>query len=71
MYEVAVSIKGRRWFEAVDLPLLLSQTKYNRSLAADGADVDRTTHDVVTQSGAGGLPKLDIPMICTTLQYQL
>jgi hypothetical protein len=50
----------RRWSEPVDLPLLLSQTKYNWSLAADEVDIDSATHDMVSQCGAGGLPKSDL-----------
>ncbi len=34
----------RRWPEPVDLRLLLSQTKYNRSLAPDDVDLDSATH---------------------------
>ena len=44
----------RRWSELDDLPLVLSQTKYNWSLAADGVHVDNSTDDMVVQSGGGG-----------------
>jgi hypothetical protein len=37
----------------VDLPLLLSQTNYNRSLAPVEANVDSATHDMVAQCCAG------------------
>ena len=36
------------------MPLLLSQTKYNWSLAAVDADIDGATQDMVAQCGAGG-----------------
>ena len=48
----------RRWSEPDDLPLVLSQTKYNWSLAADGEDVHSATHDMEVQCGGGGQPKL-------------
>jgi len=44
----------RRWSEPVELPLLLSQTKYNWALAADDADVDRAEYDMVVECGACG-----------------
>ena len=50
----------RRWSESVDLPLLLLQTKYNRSLALDEADVDRATYDKVAQCGADGHLMFDL-----------
>jgi outer membrane lipopolysaccharide assembly protein LptE/RlpB len=50
----------RRWSVPVDLPLLVSQTKYDTSLAAVDAELDNGTHDMVAQSGAGGIPKLDL-----------
>jgi hypothetical protein len=50
----------RRWSEPVDLPLLLSQTKYNCSLALVEDDVDSTRYDMVAQRGVGGKPKLDL-----------
>jgi hypothetical protein len=50
----------RVWSEPVDLPLLLSQTKYNWSLAADEADIYSGTYDMVSQCVAGGQPKLQI-----------
>jgi hypothetical protein len=34
--------------------LLLFETKYNRALAADDADVDSATHDMVAECGADG-----------------
>jgi hypothetical protein len=40
----------------VDLPLLLSQTNYNWSLAPIEANVDRARVDMVAQCGAGGSP---------------
>ena len=46
-----------QWSEPVDLPLLLSQTKYNWSLAEVDADIDSTTQDMVAQCDAGGQPK--------------
>ena len=50
----------RKWSEPVDLPFLLSQTKYNRSLAPVEADVDSATNGMVAQCGAGDLPKSDL-----------
>ena len=50
----------RRWSEPVDLPLVLSQTKYNWSLAADEVDIHSATYDMVDQCVAGGQPKLQI-----------
>jgi len=50
----------RQWSEPVDLPLLLSQTKLNLSLAAVEADNDSATHDMEAQCGAGGQPKSDL-----------
>jgi hypothetical protein len=49
-----------RWFEPLDLPLLPSQTKHNRSLAAVEAHVDSARHDMAVQHGAGGQSKLDL-----------
>jgi hypothetical protein len=46
-----------RWSEPVDLPFLLSQTKYNWSLAEVDADIDSTTQDMVAQCDAGGKHK--------------
>jgi len=51
--------------------LLLSQTKYNWSLAAVEVDVDSATHDVAAQCEAGGQPKLDLFSTHTRLQYRL
>jgi hypothetical protein len=51
---------ARRWSEPVDLPLLLSQTKHNWSLAVVEADVEGATHEMVAQCGGGGQPKLDL-----------
>jgi hypothetical protein len=48
----------RRWSEPVDLPLLLSQTKYISLLAADGQDVDSDRHDMVVQCSVGSQPKI-------------
>ena len=53
-------LHARGWSEPVDLPLLLSQTKYNRSLAADEADVDSAPHNMVAQCWAGGKLKFDL-----------
>jgi hypothetical protein len=44
----------------VDFPFLLSQTKYQWSLALVVVDVDSATHDIADQCGAGGQPKLDL-----------
>jgi hypothetical protein len=44
----------------VDLPLLLSQTNYNWSLAPVEANVVSVTHDMVAQCGAGGQPQMDL-----------
>jgi hypothetical protein len=46
--------------EPVDLPLLLSQTNYNWSLAPVEANVDSATHDMVAQYGAGDQPQMDL-----------
>jgi len=59
---------GPRWSEPLDLPLLLSQTNFIRSLASVDADVDSATYDLVAQCGAGGgKPKLDHMMTHTRL----
>jgi hypothetical protein len=50
----------RRWSEPFDLHFFLSQTKYNWSLSPVDADVERATHDMVAQCGAGGQFKLDL-----------
>jgi hypothetical protein len=50
----------RRWFEPLDLPLLLSQTNVNRSPAPAHAHVDSSTQDMVVQCDAGGLHKSDL-----------
>jgi len=50
----------RKFSEPVDLPLLVSQTKYNWSLALDEAEVDSATHDMVAQCGAGSQPLLEL-----------
>jgi hypothetical protein len=50
----------RRWSEPVDLPLLLSQTKYNWSLAADDVDDDSARHEMVAECGDGSQLKLDL-----------
>jgi hypothetical protein len=57
----------RRWSELDDLPLVLTQTKYNWSLAADVVHEDNHTHDMVVQCGGGGQPKLDLYTKHTTL----
>jgi len=46
--------------EPVDLNLLLSQTKYNWSLAAVKDNVGSVTYDMVAQCGAGDQPKFDL-----------
>ena len=55
-YERVVVALRERWSEPVDLPLLLSQTKYNWSLAAVDVIEDSATHDMVTQCVAGCQP---------------
>jgi hypothetical protein len=50
----------RKLSEPVDLPLLLSKTKYNWSLALDEAYVNIATHDMLAQCGAGDQPLLDL-----------
>jgi hypothetical protein len=50
---------ARRWSEPVDLPLVLSQTKLNWSLAAVEADNYSATYDMQAQCGAGGMPNSD------------
>jgi hypothetical protein len=46
--------------EPVDSPLVLSQTKYNWSLAAVEVNVGSTTYDMVAQCGAGDQLKSDL-----------
>jgi len=50
----------RRRSEPVDLPLLLSQTKYNWSLAAVEVECHCATHNMVAQCGASDQPKFQI-----------
>jgi hypothetical protein len=50
----------RQWSEPVDLPFLLSQTKYNAPVAADEADVYSDRFDAVAQCVAGGEPKFEL-----------
>jgi hypothetical protein len=57
----------RRWPEPFDLRLLLSQTKYNRSLAPAEAHVDSATHDMAVQRAAGGQPKSNLIRTYTRL----
>jgi hypothetical protein len=62
----------REWCEPVDLPLLLSQTKYNWSLVPVEADVDSATLDMVAQCGLVGKPRLSGIRGCSsadTLEY--
>jgi hypothetical protein len=59
-YEVVCHLYARRWSEPVDLPLILSQTKFVWSLAAVEADNDSATYDMEAQCGAGGQPKSDL-----------
>jgi hypothetical protein len=47
--------------------LLLSQTKYNGSLALDENDMDSARYDMVVQCGAGGQPILDLILTHTKL----
>jgi hypothetical protein len=61
----------RRWFESVDLPLLLSQTKYDWSQAAAEAYVDRAKYDMVAKCGVGGQSKSDLLRTNTRLHYRL
>ena len=49
-----------RQSEPVDLPLLLSQTKYNWPLAPVEADMESATNEKVAHCGAGGQPKSDL-----------
>jgi hypothetical protein len=58
---------ARRWREPADLPLLSSQTKHHLSPAADDADDDGATHDMVAQCSAGGKPRWDLLSIHTRL----
>jgi hypothetical protein len=55
-----IMIHRRWWFDLVDFPLLRSQTRYNGSLAAVDADVDKARYDMVAQCGAGGQLKFAI-----------
>jgi hypothetical protein len=57
----------RRWSEPVDLPFLLSQAKYNWSLAQDDATADIDTHDMADNNGACGRPKVDLLSTYTRL----
>jgi hypothetical protein len=50
----------RGWPEPVDLLLLLSQTRYNRSLAPDQAHVNNVRYYMAAQSSAGGQPKMEL-----------
>jgi len=50
----------RRWTEPVDLPLPLSQTKYNWSLAPAQSHVDDDRYVTAAQFVAGGKPWLDL-----------
>jgi hypothetical protein len=65
------SMHVRQWSEPVAFPLLLSQTKYKRSLVADEADVDSATHDMVAQCCDGGQPKMDLLRTHKRLQYRM
>jgi hypothetical protein len=51
----------------VDLPLLLSQTNYNWSLAPVEANVDSARVDMVAQCGAGDQPQIDLLSMHTRL----
>jgi hypothetical protein len=55
-----IVLYARGWSVPVDLPLLLSQTKHNRSLTAVDADVYSVTHDMRVQCGAGDKPIFDL-----------
>jgi hypothetical protein len=61
----------RRWSEPDDLPLLLSQTKYVRSLAGVEAKVESAAHDMVVRCGACDQLKLDLLSALMTLYYRL
>ena len=50
----------RQWSEPVDLPFLLSQTKYIGPVAVDEADVYSDINDMVAQCVAGGQPKFEL-----------
>jgi hypothetical protein len=54
---------ARRWSEPADLPLLSSHTKHNWTPAADEADDDGDTHDMVAQCGACGQTRWDLDSI--------
>jgi hypothetical protein len=51
----------------VNLPLLLSRTNYNRSLAPVEANVDSARVYMVAQCGAGDQPQIDLLSIYTRL----
>jgi hypothetical protein len=57
----------RRWPEPADLPLLLSQTKHNWSLAPAQAHVDSGRDVFVVQCGGGDKPILDLIRTYTRL----
>ena len=61
----------RRWSEPADLPLLLSQTLDNLSLAAVGEDLESAEHDMMALCGAGGQLKLDLLSTLMTLNYRV
>jgi hypothetical protein len=50
----------RRWPEPADLHFLLSHTKHNWSPAADDADDDGATHDMVDKCGDASQPRWDL-----------
>jgi hypothetical protein len=61
----------RRWSEPLDLPFLLSQRKWNETIATVEAHGSSAIYDMVAQCGAGGRPKLDLLRTHTRLQYRL
>jgi hypothetical protein len=63
-YEVVVSFVGEK---EVYLPLLLSQTIFNWSLAPVEANVDSARVDMVAQCGAGDQPQIDLLSMHTRL----
>jgi hypothetical protein len=64
-------LQVRRWSEPVDLPLLLSQTKYNWSLASAETNVDDARYYTNAHCGVGGQSKSDLLRTHTRLHYCL
>jgi hypothetical protein len=66
---VLVCLEAKAWSEAVDLPLLLSQTKHIWSLELFKVDVNSTTHDMAAKFGCCAQPKMDLIRTSTRFFY--